>query len=202
MELNKSPLLPTTYLGPIACYAILLQYPNAKIEQYEHYRKQTIRNRCIIYGANGKLMLSIPKQRKSSSKIIVKDLKISYHQPWQKEHWKSISSSYCSSPFFEFYKDFFLPIYQKKETFLLDFNLNLQNVVLKCLQYDNTIALTNSYKKHSMNYLENSSFQKIMFPRYNQVFMKKNGFIPNLSIIDLLFNLGPESIQYLQNISI
>ena len=202
MELNKYPLLPTSYFGPIGYYAILLQNPNVVIEQYEYFIKQTIRNRCTIYGANGKLILSIPKQRKSSSKILVKDLKISYNHPWQKKHWKSINSAYRSSPFFEFYEDLLFPLYQKKETFLLDFNLNLQKVILECLQFDKNIAFTDSYNEHAMNSFTDSSSYKINFPRYNQVFMKKHGFIPNLSIIDLLFNLGVESMQYLQNLSI
>ena len=82
MELNNSFLLPTSYLAPIGYYAILLQNKNCEIEQYEHFVKQSIRNRCDIYGANGKLQLTIPKQRKGSSKTIIKEIKISYKQNW------------------------------------------------------------------------------------------------------------------------
>ena len=88
MESNNQFLLPSSYLAPIGYYAFLIQKPNCEIEQYEHFVKQSIRNRCDIFGANGKLTLSIPKLRKSSSKTIIKDIKIAYHHPWQKEHWK------------------------------------------------------------------------------------------------------------------
>ena len=203
MESNNPFRLSTSYLGPIGYYAVLLQNENCEIEQYEHFVKQSIRNRCDIYGANGKLMLSIPKQRKSSSKIIVKDLKISYHQPWQKEHWKSICSAYRSSSYFEFYEDLFIPFYEKRETFLLEFNLKLQEVVFKCLQINDTSTLTKSYQKQSStNDFRNSLFEVKNSPKYYQVFENNCGFITNLSILDLLFNKGPESEDYLHNLDI
>jgi len=131
MESNKPFLLPTSYLAPIGYYALLLQNPNCEIEQYEHFVKQSVRNRCDIYGANGKLTLSIPKQRKACSRTLIKDIKIAYNHPWQKEHWKSICSAYRSSSYFEFYEDFFVPFYEKRETFLIDFNLKLQEIIFK-----------------------------------------------------------------------
>ena len=105
MESNNSFLLPTSYLAPIGYYAILLQNENCEIEQYEHFVKQSIRNRCDIYGANDKLTLSIPKKRKSSNKIIVKDIKISYNQPWQKKHWKRILINYGKATYFKEFSD-------------------------------------------------------------------------------------------------
>jgi hypothetical protein len=203
MELNKTYLIPTAYLAPIGYYAILLQNKNNEIEQYEYFVKQSIRNRCDIYGANGKLTLSIPKQRKASSKTILKDIKIAYHHPWQKEHWKSIVSAYRSSAYFEFYENLFAPLYQIKVIYLSDFNLKLQEVIFKCLQTKDTSILTQSYQKQSIsNDYRNTTFQIKNQTKYHQVFENNCGFIANLSIIDLLFNLGPESADYLNNLDI
>ena len=201
MESNKQSLLPTAYLAPIRYYAVLLQNPICEIEQHEHFIKQSIRNRCDIYGANGKLTLSIPIQRKASSKTIIKDIKISYDFPWQKLHWKSITSAYRSSSYFEFYEDFFAPFYQKKEKYLLDFNLKLQKTVFKCLQLEDTAILSGSYQKETdKTDLRNSDFEIQKQEKYQEVFESNCGFIANLSILDLLFNLGPESSEYLFNV--
>ena len=201
MESNKQLLLPTSYLAPIGYYAILLQNPICEIEQYEYFIKQSIRNRCNIYGANGKLTLSIPKQRKESSKTIIKDIKISYDYPWQKLHWKSITSAYRSSAYFEFYEDFFTPFYHKKEKYLLDFNLKLQKIVFKCLQLEDTSFLSSIYQKETDKIdLRNSDFKIQKQKKYQEVFENNCGFITNLSILDLLLNLGPESSEYLFNV--
>ena len=203
MESNNQFLLPSSYLAPICYYAFLIQKPNCEIEQYEHFVKQSIRNRCTIYDANGKLTLSVPKQRKSSSKTIMKELQISYNSPWQELHWKSINSAYRSSAYFEFYEDFFVSFYTKKEKYLFDFNLKLQKTVLKCLQIEDTSMLSNSYHKESKKIDLRKSVFRISKPtQYRQVFESNRGFIANLSIIDLLFNLGPESANYLLNLNI
>ena len=99
--LNR-PLLPTAYLAPISYYAILFQKANCEIEYHEHFIKQSVRNRCEIYGANGRLRLTIPKHRQGSSKTLITNIKISYQEEWQREHWNAIVSAYNSSPFFIF----------------------------------------------------------------------------------------------------
>ena len=201
MESNNQFLLPSSYLAPIGYYAFLLQKPNCEIEQYEHFVKQSIRNRCTIYGANGKLTLSVPKQRKSSSKTIMKELQISYDSPWQELHWKSITSAYRSSAYFEFYEDFFTPFYQEKEKYLLDFNLKLQKTIFKCLQLEDTSVLSGIYQKETNKTdLRNSDFEIQKQEKYQEVFESTCGFIANLSILDLLLNLGPESSEYLFNV--
>lgn len=200
--LNK-PLLPTAYLGPISYYAILLQYQNCNIEVHEHFIKQSIRNRCDIYGANGKLQLTIPKQRKGSNKTIIKDIQISYKQNWQKQHWNAIISSYNSSPYFEYYKDEFLPSFEKKEILLIDFNHKLQTVILNILEKEEEIKTTTTYlHQGDFTDLRCHKWNLKQKEKYNQVFMEKHGFIANLSILDLLFNLGPESADYLHNLNI
>jgi len=199
----NNPLLPTAYLAPVKYYAILLQAKNCSIEHHEHFIKQSIRNRCEIYGANGKLRLTIPKERKGSSKTIISEIKISYKDDWQKLHWNAIKSAYNSSPFFEYYSNELEVFYQEKESNLIIFNNKLQEVILDLLQEENNSTPTVEYL-HSGNFtdLRNHDFTLEDPEKYNQVFMEKHGFIPNLSILDLLFNLGPESLDYLHNLDI
>ena len=199
----NNPLLPTAYFGPIYYYAILLQHPNCTIEIHEHFVKQSIRNRCDVYGANGKLQLTIPKQRKGSDKTIIKEIQISYKESWQKEHWNAIVSSYNSSPYFEYYKDEFLPFFEEQEEYLVNFNNKLQAVILSLLQEEKDIKTTTEYL-HQGNFsdLRDHNWNLEKQERYDQVFMEKHGFIANLSILDLLFNLGTESADYLHNLAI
>ena len=199
----NNPLLPTAYLAPVKYYAILLQAKNCSIEHHEHFIKQSIRNRCEIYGANGELRLTIPKERKGSSKTIISEIKISYKDDWQKLHWNAIKSAYNSSPFFEYYSNELEVFYQEKESNLIIFNNKLQEVILDLLQEENNSTPTVEYL-HSGNFtdLRNHDFTLEDPEKYNQVFMEKHGFIPNLSILDLLFNLGPETSDYLHNLDI
>ncbi len=197
----NNPLLPTAYLAPIKYYAILLDAKNCIIEHHEHFIKQSIRNRCEIYGANGKLRLTIPKERKGSSKTIISKIKISYKDDWQKLHWNAIKSAYNSSPFFEYYSNELEVFYQEKESNLIVFNNKLQEVILDLLQEEKNSTTTIEYL-NSGNFtdLRNHDFILENPEKYNQVFMENHGFIPNLSILDLLFNLGPESSDYLHNL--
>jgi len=199
----NNPLLPTAYLAPVSYYAILFQYPNCCIELREHFIKQSIRNRCDIYGANGRLRLTIPKERKGSSKKIIKNLKISYRNNWQKQHWNAIESAYNSSPFFEYYKDDLKSFFEEKEEYLVNFNSKLQNIIISMLKEENTIKNTTEYL-HKGNFLDlrNYTWELKKQKEYDQVFMEKKGFISNLSILDLLFNIGPESADYLHNIDL
>jgi len=199
----NNPLLPIAYLAPIKYYAILLQTKNCSIEQHENFIKQSIRNRCEIYGANGKLRLTIPKERKGSSKTIISEINISYKDDWQKIHWNAIKSAYNSSPFFEYYSTEFEVFYKEKEYNLFLFNSKLQKLILDLLEEENNSTTTVEYV-HNGNFtdLRNHDFILEDPDEYNQVFMEKHGFIPNLSILDLLFNLGPESLDYLYNLDI
>ena len=202
-EVLNNPLLPTSYLANVNYYAILLQHSNCKIEQYEYFIKQSIRNRCEIYGANGKLRLTIPIQRTKNTKTIIKDTKISYTENWQKLHWQSILSAYNSSPFFKYYKHKIEPSFQKKELYLIDFNNKTQNIILSILE--KKIKYTNSSEYNtSGNFtdLREHNWKNQIQTKYDQVFSEKHGFIANLSILDLLFNLGPESTDYLHNLRI
>ena len=171
-------------------------------EQHENFPKQTYRNRTNIYGANGKLSLIIPLSH--NGKRVVKDLEISYAEDWQKLHWKSIKTAYQSTPYFEFYEDHFAPLYEKKEKFLIDFNLRSLESVMKVLKAKKAHSLNSEYQKNP----EETDFRNLFsakkeseyeMPEYYQNFSDKYGFIKDLSIIDLIFSKGPESRSYLKN---
>lgn len=199
MESTKQVLLPTAYWGSIAYQAYLLQH-DCLIEVNEHFVKQSIRSRCQILGANKPLILNVPRVRKSSSKTAVKDLCINYDHPWQKEHWQSLMSAYRSSPYFEYYEDELAPLYQKKTNTLLDLNTCIQNKLFELIGIDKTLEFTTSYQKE----FEGLDLRKHHFetdcPSYMQVF--GTDFTPNLSILDLLFNEGPNSETYLLEFSL
>ncbi len=204
--MTKKVILSTAYLAPVQYFTKLFKYDEIFIEKHENFIKQSYRNRCKIYGANGELSLSIPV-KKISVKTKIKDLLIDYDTNWQKLHWKSIESAYRSSPFFEFYEDDLKPFYEKKYKFLLDLNLEIQNVILEYLDLEINLKFTDKYC-HILTE-EIDDFREQIHPKkeakdldfisveYTQVFQEKHGFIPNLSIIDLLFNEGPNATELL-----
>ena len=196
-------LLPISYLGPVAYYSAILQSEEIFIETKEHFIKQSCRNRCTIMGANGTQTLTIPKERKSSDKTLISDISISNQDNWQKSHWQSIVSAYNSSPFFEYYKDELFPFYNTKHSTLFDFNLKLSKTILELMQVEKKINFTSKFQKE-FNGLDFRSSKFILKNQeeYQQVFCEKYSYIPNLSILDVLFNLGPETTSYLERQSI
>lgn len=192
------------YAGNLDFYSCLLKADQISIDVHENYVKQSYRNRCEIYGANGKLALIIPITRSSSTPM--KEVKIDYDQNWQKIHWKSLESSYRSSPYFEFYEDKFIHLYEQKNiNYLVDFNMELLNTFLKLLDLEIELSYTDSYEKEIKNKLDLRSLihpkmgtsQYYNDNKYIQVFEEKLGFIPNLSIYDLVFNEGPAAVNVL-----
>jgi hypothetical protein len=196
-------LLPIAYLGPISYFAIILKAEEVHIESKEHFVKQSVRNRCSILGANGKQTLTIPKQRKSSDKTIIEEIHISNKDKWQKLHWQSIVSAYNSSPFFDYYKDELEYFYNSTFINLFDFNLNLTHKILQLLQEEREMKITTEFQANfSGNDFRNHTFNTEKENKYEQVFNEKHNFIPHLSILDLLFNLGPETEEYLLNLDL
>jgi hypothetical protein len=191
-------LLSTAYLAPIEYYVVLANSERILLEQHEYYQKQSYRNRCRIATANGIMDLSIPVD--SAGKTPIRDLRISDHNNWQTHHWRSIETAYNSSPFFEYYADDFRPFFEKKWLFLWDFNLALFNKTLELLDIETKIELTEQYKPEtSDNFLDlraaihpKKEISLLLKPYY-QVFETKFGFMPNMSIIDLLFNMANEA---------
>ncbi len=165
------------------------------------YQKQTYRNRTEIYGANGKLRLTIPiVHTKKKSRQADKAVAINYDNYWQKDHWKSLEASYRSSPFFEFYEEYFHPFYYGNFEKLMDFNIELIKMILLLLDTDIILLPKEKAEKVFSDLIIAKNINKIEIPNYQQVFQSKHGFINNLSILDLLFNLGPQSLEYLHRL--
>lgn len=194
--------LSLAYLAPVEYFSEMAKSGTVFVEGYDYYLKQTYRNRCQIAAANGPMTLSIPVEKTSSEKILTRDIRISEHCDWQLNHWRSIESAYNSTPFFEYYKDDLLPFYEKKWTFLLEFNLEIQAKMLELLDLDIEIKPTGEYKtKLDDTFLDlreaihpKKENPSLSLKTYYQVFEQRYGFQANLSIIDLLFNMGNESI--------
>jgi hypothetical protein len=206
---HNAILLSITYLGPVQYFTKFLLYDEIWLETHEHYSKQTYRNRCDIYGTNGKLSLVIPVLKGNEHKTRITDLKIDYNKKWQKLHWKGIESAYRSTPFFEFYIDELSRFYSKKFVFLFDLNMELFRTFLLMLDLNPEIKFTEKYYlpvdcaitdmrdviHPKRSYRTDQNFLPL---QYRQVFSDKHGFIANLSIIDLIFNMGPDSISVLK----
>jgi len=198
-------VLSTAYLAPVGYYSEIVKAKTVWIESCDYYQKQSYRNRCLIAAANGAMSLSIPVEKSGSEKMVIRDVRISEHNDWQIQHWRSIESAYNSTPFFEYYKDDLIPFYEKKWTYLFDFNLEIQVKMLELLDIHTEIQLTTEYKqKLDDSFLDlretihpKKENQQIINGFYYQVFDQRFGFQPNLSIIDLLFNMGNESIIHL-----
>lgn len=214
-------LFPTAYLPPISYVARCMEADEILIEVWETYPKQTLRNHCDIGGPNGRQRLTIPVNKSHGNHTRTKDIRIASNLPWQKIHWRSFETAYNKSPFFLYYQDYFLPFYEKDFTFLLDFNMQLLETLFLAIRFDKTIGTTPLYETvpNGTNDLRNQwtvgcgqnavdggqewlraggrGLTVTRQPEYYQVFGDRNGFLADLTIVDLLFNLGPEANSYL-----
>ncbi|MDP3468213.1 MAG: WbqC family protein [Daejeonella sp.] len=202
--MEKGAVFPLFYLPNIEYFNKILKHKdNLIIENAENFRKQSYRNRATIHSPNGTLDLIVPVIRGSKNHTLVKNVKISYDFKWQRLHWLSLQTSYRSSAYFEYYEDELITFYEKKWDFLYDYNEELLHLIFRFLKINITYTYTNSFQT---TYPELEDFRESIHPKhdseinfkpYFQVFEERNGFLPNLSIVDLIFNQGPQSIKYL-----
>ena len=203
-------LLSTAYFAPVRYFSKLAVYPEIYIEQHENFIKQTYRNRTVILGANGPISLIVPVEKGREQKIRIKDLRIAYYEEWQRNHWRTIFSAYNSSPFFEYYADDLEPLFRMKSKYLLDYNQQITESILDMLEIPVSLKLTTDFEylpENCLNFREkinpkankNMDDPEFAAQPYTQVFSEKFGFVPDLSILDLLFNEGPSAHQVLQD---
>ncbi|MBQ9499846.1 MAG: WbqC family protein [Bacteroidaceae bacterium] len=205
-ESGMTACLSTAYLPPVQWFAKLLRYDKVYVEQYENYQKQTYRNRCVIAGPNGAISLTVPIEKPDTLKCLTKDIRISDHGNWRHLHWNALESAYNQTPYFEYLKDDLRPFYEKSFRYLMDFNEELIAVICALIDIEPHIERTTDY----IAMREDADFRDSIHPKknwqedkefnpvpYYQVFQQKYGFLPNLSIVDLLFNMGPESVLVL-----
>ena len=198
-------ILHPTYFPNIAHFVAIVNADNVIYEFDDSFLKQTYRNRTYIYAANGKLALNIPVVHTQKNRQKYRDVKIFNETKWQDLHWKSLLSAYRTSPFFEFYEDDLQPLFNQKADYILDFNLKCLEVICDCLQLDLKTSKSVIYQKHIENTVDfrplvNAKKEETkQFDTYTQLFSDKHGFISNLSILDLLFNEGPNALNYLES---
>ncbi|TXG39002.1 WbqC family protein [Seonamhaeicola maritimus] len=196
-------IIHPTYFPNIAHFVAIIQAKEVMFEVDDNFVKQTYRNRAYIYGSNGKQTLNIPVVYSQKHRQKYRDVKIFNEERWQDNHWKSLLSSYRTSPFFEFYEDELQPLFQQKTDYILDFNLKCFEIICDCLQLDLNVSKSVSYEKTIEDKVDFRHLvtakkeQPLPFETYTQVFSNKHGFISNLSILDLLFNEGPNATNYL-----
>ena len=192
-----------TYFSPISQYAAINKSDSIVFETQDNYQKQSYRNRCYIYNGNGKQLLSVPvKHLKTDGRKKSKDTLIENDFPWQDQHFKSIQTAYRVSPYFEFYEDDIAPIFEKKYKFLHDVNIDTYLFIADALEYPKDYATTEVFnlnpEQEDFRLLAERKHQpEKLVDTYVQMFDDKHGFIPNLSILDLLFMEGPNAINYL-----
>lgn len=200
-------LLHPAYFGPVSQYAAMIKAEKVVFENEDNYQKQTYRNRMYIYGANGKLSLNVPIRHtgNKSNHQKYRDVRIENDFPWQKQHWRSLETVYRTSPFFEFYEDDFKPLYDENFEFLIDFNYKCFELAQESLQVEINFEKTTEYFLNPEGMVNGRSLinaknsKPVIIEPYTQVFQEKFGFLNDLSIVDLLFNEGPNATNYLKN---
>ena len=199
-------LLSTTYFGPIQWYQKLYRAEKVFIERCETFQKQTYRNRCLIATTNGIQALTIPVSSSTPDSCLLSTTRISDHGNWRHLHWNALKSAYGESPFFDYYQDDIRPFFEQRWDYLFDFNEAIREKMCDLLDIQPSVSYTKEFTPSEGLVGDYRSAIRPKNPepdpdftpkRYYQVYEQKHGFLPNLSILDLLFNMGPESILYL-----
>ena len=202
-------LFSSAYLPPVEYMAAFVQTTQPLIESHEHYHKQSFRNRCVVLSATGPVSLSIPVSKTIPNHCPIREMRISYAENWQRNHWKTMESCYGCSPYFLYYRDYLEPFFlRKKYDFLFDLNCDLLDVICKLLKTGNNAMTNNAYAEGAeinlCDYIhpKNCGLDEYIFnnqPSYTQVFTTSaHPFFPHMSILDLLCNKGPDALPYLK----
>lgn len=208
--MEKTVLLSSAYLPPVSYFSKLYAYEKVCVERFDHYMKQSYRNRCVIASAAGPLSLTIPTEKSEDPKCLMKDVRISDHGNWRHVHWNAFVAAYKQSPFFDYYADEFHEFFEKRYSFLFDFNSELCNWLCEQLDMHPVVAWSDDFivdtagmddfreQIHPKKRLQtdDASFKAVP---YYQVFQEKQGFQADLSVADLLFNMGPEGLLVLRD---
>lgn len=204
-------LIETHYFPSIQYFSKFFLHPSLVLEQHENYVKRSFRNRMHIAAANGLLRLSIPLEKGKNQQQPIREVRISYEENWQNKQWTAICSAYGNAPFFEYYADDFQPFFEEQTEFLFEHNLKILEAIFFALDYKPTLEFSTNYQKNTSNTI--CDFRNKITPKtigttmdvtykniaYQQVFAEKTGYLPNLSILDLIFCKGPETISILEN---
>ncbi len=200
----QTVLLDCEYFPCIGWYRQFLQHEKVWIETHEYFQRASLRNRCYVAGPNGRLALSVPLEGGRNQRVLMHDLKISDRDPWQDRHWKTLQACYGRSPYYPYFEESVSGIFTKKYTYLTDLNLDTLRVINKLLSVRKEFEMTDSYQK---NYPDHVTDARVVFNasspgdeselHYLQPFEGKNGFIGGLSMIDLLFCEGKQSVALL-----
>ncbi|MEO1436211.1 MAG: WbqC family protein [Bacteroidota bacterium] len=201
-------LLQLPYLGNIQFYSKFCLGLPIVFEQHENYNKGSYRNRCLIASSNGPLRLSIPLQRGKHERLPIREVRISYRENWPIQHWRTIQAAYGKSPFYDFYAPELETILLKMHDFLFDLNVEVHEFLMECIGLDNSVTFSTQFELEPERQLD---FRQVISPKqshqedpwfasvpYGQVFEDRLGFLDNLSVLDLLFCYGPESLRLLE----
>ena len=196
-------IIHPTYFPSVSHFVAMAKADSITLEMDDNFQKQTNRNRMYIYSPNGIQLLNIPVKHSATNRHQkTRDIKLETAFDWQKQHFKSLEAAYRSSPFFEYFEDALLPVYEKKHEFLMDLNLETMAIVSKCLRMDLVFEKTSEYFSETpltdFRPLANGKKDNLQFEPYPQVFQEKEGYLNNLSILDLLFNEGRHALDYLK----
>lgn len=208
---SSAILLSTAYFPSLPYMACIAATQDLLIEKHENYCKQSFRNRCCIVSANGILPLVIPVKRNKGCKTLISEVKPDYSYKWQKLHRVSVESAYRSAPFYEYYIDDIMPFFELRYEWLLDMNTTILNTLLGTLNIPVRPVYTESYQTSPLTGIVDA--RDIFHPKrkpgdkalssghagYTQVFQEKLGFIGGMSILDLLFNTGPDAVNILHS---
>lgn len=211
MNTSVPILIELHYFPTIQYFSKFFSHPNLILEQHENYVKRSYRNRAHIATANGLLRLSIPLEKGKNQQQSIREVRISYDENWQTKQWTAICSAYGNAPFFEYYVDDFKPLFEEKTPFLFEHNLKVLNILFFVLDFKPPIQLSQNYLTEPYDGLVD--FRNKITPKtgegpmdktyqnihYQQVFAEKNGYLSNLSILDLIFCKGPETMSILEN---